>query len=185
MKEEELVYNYRLGNKGAISSLFSIYEKKVVPFYNQYEKIFEANGYDYEDMKGFVRKCVLTSIQNYRFGEKSFNTYYSAVAYRSVITLYRQIEGKVENKMIDYSLSLSDVEVQDRFNYQISEEKKIDLDLVMEKVKSIGEIDYKILKYYLEGNSYNEIAKKVGLKPKSVCNYLQKIRSKLKKWIIK
>lgn len=185
MLEEELIYNYRLGNKGALGSLFSIYEKKVGPFYKQYENIFEANGYDKEDMKIFVKNCVITALQNYRFGEKSFNTYYSAVAYRSVISLYRQIEGMVEDKMIERNISLSDHYVQERFSLKESGENQIDLSLVLEKVKSIGEKDYKILKFYLEGNSYKEIADKLGIKPKSVCNYLQKIRTKLKKWIVK
>ena len=65
----------------------------------------------------------------------------------------------------------------------VEEEKydEIDMSMIMEKVKQIGEIDYNILKLYLEGNTYIEIGEKLNLKPKSVSNYLQKIRSKLKK----
>ena len=181
MKEEELVYNYRLGNKGALSSLFYIYETKVKPFYTQYENIFRSNGYDRDDMKGFVRDCVMISLKNYQFGDKSFNTYYSAVAYRSVVTLYRQVEKDVYDKMIDVNVCLSEHDIQERISYHEQQDLQVDLNLVLERVKEIGKKDYLILKYYLEGNTYKQIADKMGIGVKSVCNYMQKIRKKLRK----
>ena len=98
MLDEELVYNYRVGREEALSFLFSLYEKKVTPFIIQYENIFRMAGYDYDDIKMFIRECVLKAIKGYRFGDKSFNTYYSAIAYRNVIALYRKIEGDCQGK---------------------------------------------------------------------------------------
>ena len=51
--------------------------------------------------------------------------------------------------------------------------------------KEIGEKEYKIMNYYLEGNTYQEIAEKMSMKVKTVTNYIQKVRTKLKKWDIK
>ena len=181
MKEEELIYNYRLGNEEALSFLFSIYEKKVVNFYEKNKKIFELMGYDREDRLSFVRRCVFVAVTSYQFGDKSFNTYYSAVANREIINSYRQIKVTSAERFIDPSVSLSDSLTLEKMVVEEEKYDDIDLSMIMEKVKQIGEIDYNILKLYLEGNTYIEIGEKLNLKPKSVSNYLQKIRTKLKK----
>ena len=185
MIDEELVYNYRLGNKEALSFLFSLYEKKVAPFYYKYEKIFKAVGYDSDDMKMFVYDCVLKAVNGYQFGNKKFNTYYSSIAYRSIISLYRSIEGKYEEKIGDYSLRLSENNVEETFYYNDHENDNKELNYVLERIKEIGEKEFLIIKYYLEGNSYKEIADKMSIKVKSVTNYIQKIRRKLRKMEIK
>lgn len=181
MTDEELIYNYRMGNMEALSLLFYSYGKKVIPFYRKYENIFRLIGYDDDDMKGFVRSTVLQSIDKYTFGDRSFNTFYSNVADRQVITLYRQVKSHAAEKYIDETISLSDVEVVEKISNSNTEDA-VDVSLVLEKVKQIGEKEYKILKYYLEGNKYNQIAKLMNMKTKSVSNYLQKIRDKLRKW---
>ena len=185
MIEEELIYNYRLGNKEALSFLFCLYETKVVPFYAKYENIFKMVGYDNQDMKLFVRNCVMQAALGYMFGDKKFNTYYSSIAYRGVVSLYRSIEGTYEEKSFGNSISLSDYYVEERINYMEKESDRIELNIVIEKIKEIGEKEYKIMNYYLEGNTYQEIAEKMSMKVKTVTNYIQKVRRKLKKWDIK
>jgi RNA polymerase sigma factor (sigma-70 family) len=182
MIDEELVYNYRLGNKEAMSFLFSLYETKVKPFYYKYENIFRSIGYDNEDMKMFVRECILRALDGFQFGSKKFNTYYSSIAYRSVISLYRDIEGTYEEKMSDNPINLSDSCIEERFYYQDQENKRNELNFILEKIHEIGEKEYQIITYYLEGNTYKEIADKMSMKVKAVTNYIQKIRTKLKKW---
>ena len=181
MKEEELVFNYRLGNEEALSFLFSIYEKKVVNFYDKNDKIFELMGYDKEDRKAFVRRCVYIAVTTYQFGDKSFNTYYSAIANREIINAYRQIKATSAQRYIDPNVCLSDNLMLEKIVVEEENIHDIDLSMVMEKVKEFGEVDYKILKLFIEGNTYVQIGEKLKLKPKSVSNHMQKIRSKLKK----
>lgn len=185
MIEEELVYNIRLGNEEALSFLFCLYETKVRPFYIKFENIFKAVGYDNEDIKIFVKNCVLLALGGYKFGDKKFNTYYSYVAYREAISLYRSIEGTYDEKTVNNSIRLSDYSVEERIEYRESEKAKIELNFVLEKIKEIGEKEYKIMIYYLCGDSYQEIAEKMNLNIKSVTNYIQKVREKLKKLDIK
>jgi RNA polymerase sigma factor (sigma-70 family) len=185
MLEEELVYNYRLGNMGALSSLFYIYETKTGLFFNKNETLFQIMGYDREDKKEFVRKCVLKSLATFRFGNKSFNTYYSAIAQRYLLNLYRESNYKLESKYMDYSYDLSDYSIQEKISYKEDSESKIDVELILNSIKVYNELDYKIVSYYLQGLSYKEISKQVNIKEKSVCNHLQKIRRNLKKWMIK
>ena len=184
--EEELIYNYRLGNKEALSFLFYIYEKKVTPFYSQYWKIFKANGYELDDMKGFVRKCVLTAIKGYQYGDRNFNTYYSTIAYRAVIGLYRNISGKIENIEFNRTLSLSDIEVQERIAcIEEDDEEEIKYQKLLEKIKELNPKDYQIISEYINGSSYKEIAEKMNLTVKSVSNHLQKIKKNLRKSMLK
>ena len=183
MIEEELVYNFRLGREEALCFLFSIYEKKVVPFVIQYENIFRMCGYDNEDIKMFVRDCVLQAVKGYRFGDKSFNTYYSAIAYRKIINMYRKIEGTYNEKYKSFTIDLSDSLVEERFAYNEEMERKVDLLFIMEIVNTMTEYDKNIFNLYLEGVPYTEIAKTLGISQKKVCNHMQKIKTKLKKWV--
>lgn len=184
MIEEELIYNLRIGNKEALSLLLFIYEKKVVPFYNQYENVFEKNGYDKDDMKAFVRENVLTALKNFHFGKRKFNTYYSTIAYRNIITLYRNIEGKYEEKFTGGEISLSDSEIESTILSSNSLSNEIDASLILDKIKEISDKDYKIMTLYLEGYSYEEIADMLSTSVKSISNHLQKIRFKLRKWLL-
>ena len=140
-------------------------------------------GYDNEDIKMFIRDCVIQAIKGYRFGNKSFNTYYSAIAYRNVIALYRKVEGTYDERYNQKSIDLSDSSIEERFVYKEESKREIDLMLILEKVKDMTEYDNKILELYLKGNSYSEIAEKLNIKTKKVCNHLQKIKVKLKKWV--
>lgn len=181
ISEEELIYNYRLGREEALNFLFSIYEKKVAPFYKKYEYVFRINGYDYEDQKAFARKCLLLAIKGYDFNKGNLNNYYSVIAEREIINLYRQIKDTSEEHIYNDSISVSDVSIEERVTYPSEDYDQYDLILILDKIRNIGEIDYKIVKLYLEGNSYAEIARQLNLKTKSISNYLQKIRRKLKK----
>ena len=183
MLDEELVYNYRLGREEALSFLFSLYEKKVTPFIIQYENIFRMAGYDYDDIKMFIRECVLKAIKGYRFGDKSFNTYYSAIAYRNVIALYRKIEGTYDERINSSAVSLSDSSNEEKYSYQEEAKKEIDLELLLTKIKGMTDYDYDILKLYLEGKTYHEISQILNITSKKVCNHLQKIKNKMKKCI--
>ena len=181
MSEEELVYNYRLGREEALGFLFSLYEKKVIPFIVQYENIFRMAGYDSEDIKMFIRECVIKAIQGYRFGDKSFNTYYSAIAYRNIITLYRKIEGTYDERISFNSIDLSDSSIEERFQYSEDVDSKIDLKILLSKVEGMTDCDNEILELYLRGKSYSYIASELNITTKKVCNHLQKIKNKLKK----
>lgn len=181
LSEEELVYNYMIGNEEALSFLFSLYEKKVGPFLNKHDYVFKIIGYDYEDKKSFVRKCVLNTLKTYNFKYGTFNAYYSTIAIRELSNLYRGVKGSFEEMTINNTVSINELEISDRVGGNMDNSKEIELKLILEKIKSFGEIDYKIISLYLEGNTYNQIAEILKIKPKSVSNYLQKIRFKLKK----
>ena len=178
-----MVYNYRLGKEEALSFLFSIYEKKVVPFIIQYENIFRMCGYDNEDIKMFIRDCVLKAVKGYRFGYKSFNTYYSSIAYRNVITLYRQVEGTYDERNKFFSVDLSDSSIEEKFVYKEENEEQMDLEIILSKIENMTDYDNKILELYLQGKTYLDIAQKLNISTKKVCNHLQKIKNKMKKCI--
>jgi RNA polymerase sporulation-specific sigma factor len=183
MLEEELVYNYRLGREEALGFLFSLYEKKVTPFIIQYENIFRMAGYDSDDIKMFIRDCVLKAIKGYRFGNKSFNTYYSAIASRNIIALYRKTEGTYDERINASTISLSDYTNEEKFSYQEETKKEIDLELLLSKIKGMTDCDHKVLELYLEGKTYHEISQILNITSKKVCNHLQKIKNKMKKCI--
>lgn len=180
LTEEELVYNYRLGREEALNFLFYIYEIKVTPFFKQFDYVFRLNGYDYEDKKGFVRKCLYAAVNGVRFKEGNLNSYYSTIAYREIVSLYRERKGTVEEELYYSNVSLSDVEVADNSNENYESGDRLDLGTVLNKIKQIGETEYRIMIYYLEGNTYAQIGEKMNMKPKSVSNYIQKIRFKLR-----
>lgn len=179
--EEELVYNYRIGREEALDFLFLIYEKKVTPFLKNNDYVFKINGYDYEDKKAFVRRCLYVSVRGYCFSFGNLNNYYSAIASRDIASLYRKIKGTYDEGVYYNSISLSDVEVEERISCSDSVSHSIDSDIILEKIRNVGEKEYKIIKLYMAGNTYIQIGKKLNIKPKAVSNYIQKIRTKFRK----
>ena len=100
------------------------------------------------------------------------------------------IKNYSKNKIKDYQMSsllmailLNNMNEEETVNLtkcMLESGDRLDLGTVLNKIKQIGETEYRIMIYYLEGNTYAQIGEKMNMKPKSVSNYIQKIRFKLR-----
>ena len=77
LSEEELVYNYMIGNEEALSFLFSLYEKKVGPFLNKHDYVFNTAGMNEKNdiFPGYIdkKKALHEEKLNNLLEEKTFS----------------------------------------------------------------------------------------------------------------
>jgi len=78
---------------------------------------------------------------------------------------------------------LSGVKVTDPEELIINQENYIDIENKMGEF--LSELEWKVLMYYLEGKSYQEIADDLGRHVKSIDNALQRVKRKLERYIQK
>lgn len=127
---------------------------------------------------------IISAIHSYKLGNgANFKTYASVCVKNRMISAIRKFESTkaVHN---GECVSISDNQlVAD----ELSLEERLIINEQCEKlIKNINEklsvTERNVLKLFLSGLCYDEIAKKLGSSPKSVDNALQRVRQKLKKY---
>lgn len=198
LSDEELVDLAKQGNKEAMKVLIKKYSKflfsKVIPFYipgaEREDIVQEAYiGFlkaiqDFDKNKGnffnFVNLCVQRQITT---AIKSSNRNKSKIL-KNPISLESNIfdEGATEKNLYDYIIPSKII--SGSYQEESIEDNIIDF-IEKSKIKEslfskLTSREKEILKLKSQGFTYNEIAKKMGISPKSVDNALQRIRKKVK-----
>lgn len=113
-----------------------------------------------------IRRQIKTAINtSNRDKHKPLNTY---------ISIYANSDETESDITGDMGLGDSDMNPEAVI---IAKEQKSYMEQKIEK--ELSSLEKKVLRYYLEGIPYSEIAEKIGKKEKSVDNALQRIRAKL------
>ena len=113
-----------------------------------------------------IRRQIKTAINpSNRDKHKPLNTY---------ISIYANSDETESDITGDMGLGDSDMNPE---TVIIAKEQKSYMEQKIEK--ELSSLEKKVLRYYLEGIPYSEIAEKIGKKEKSVDNALQRIRIKL------
>lgn len=144
---------------------------------------YKAESVDFEDFVQEGLLALLVAAKSYTPDKNaSFNTYAGVCISNRFASIVRKNNRKKDvphNMLIsyeqdDFSLhnpTTPEQEIIDKENYQN----------VMQKIKkSLSPLEYDVLKYYLIGKSYEQIASILKLPEKSVDNALQRIRKKFK-----
>lgn len=76
---------------------------------------------------------------------------------------------------------LSGIKVADPEELVISREEFIDIEEKLSEI--LSDLEWKVLMYYLDGKSYQEIAEDLGRHIKSIDNALQRVKRKLEKYM--
>ena len=122
------------------------------------------------------------AIRTYRLGESAFASYAQVCVNRQMYTAV-QASGRKKHEPLNEYISLSeDLNLflldnpESRMIAQENMEKKYQL-----IDKQLSSMERQVLKLYLEGGSYEEIAEEMGRSEKSVDNAIQRLKKKLKK----
>lgn len=78
---------------------------------------------------------------------------------------------------------LSGMRITDPEELIISQEEIDDIELKMGEI--LSPLEWKVLTYYLDGKSYQEIAEILGRHVKSIDNALQRVKRKLERYLEK
>ncbi len=122
-------------------------------------------------------------------GAISFKNYAYTCIRSSILTAVKKATRKKHSPLNNYiSLSGSDdadadksfIMLDEGFNPEtilIHREAEVELKIIIKE--TLSDLENKILALFLKGNSYQDIAQKIGKEVKSVDNALQRIRKKL------
>lgn len=136
-----------------------------------YKAIADYDETKKSSFKSFAELCItrqiITSIKSAtRLKHSPLNSY---------VSLYKPVHEEEETRTLLETLS-SDGTI-DPLEVLVQEERLNDLlSLIM---KALTHLEFEVLHYYVEGYTYDEIAKKLNRQEKSIDNALQRVRRKM------
>lgn len=185
--DEELVERIRAGETSCMDTLIERYKRQVR---NQARTLYLIGG-DSDDLIQEGMLGLFKAIRDYRpEKEVSFEAFAKLCISRQLYSAV-QAAGRQKHVPLNTYVELSDqLDAQDDGPQGKSPEELLIDRENMEKLKEeiwqlLSPMEKKILRSYLDGESYTETASRLNKSPKSVDNALQRIRRKLKKFLSK
>ena len=181
LTDEQLIEHTNAGEKGCMDVLIERYKRHVR---NQARPLYLIGG-DSDDLIQEGMLGLFKAIRDYRPDKSdSFEAFASLCISRQLYSAI-QAAGRLKHAPLNSYVELSPElgEQADGLKGRSPEELLIDQEnirsLQEEILKAATPLEQKILEAYLNGQSYTEIAQRLGKEPKSIDNALQRIRRKL------
>lgn len=189
LTDEELIKLIEQGDESAENQLFERYKDLVTKISRGY---FIVGG-DIEDLIQEGMIGLYKAIKGFKQGkDTSFKTF-------AVVCIKHQIHGAIKKSLAKKNLPLSTALSFQTFDKDKETEDYLPLELVLDVTpaeyaidkedffalkqnikESLSNFEIKVLKLYLQGFSYLEIANKLEISKKSIDNALLRIRAKLR-----
>ena len=189
MTDEELITLSKNGNESAENELLEKYKDLVVKISRSYFII----GGELEDIVQEGMIGLYKAIKNYDSSKStSFKTFAIMCVKHQIQTAIKKANTK-KNMTLSNSVSLQSFSEKNdeedflpmNLIFQVSPDEKVISrenykDLILKIKNILSKKEYEVLKFYLRGYSYKEIAKILGLNEKSIDNSLSRIKNKIK-----
>ncbi len=187
LTDEELVEKIREGETACMDTLIERYKRQVR---NQARTLYLIGG-DNDDLIQEGMLGLFKAIRDYRpEKEVSFEAFARMCISRQLYSAV-QAAGRQKHVPLNTYVELTEqLDTQDDGPQGKSPEELLidreNMERLQEEIwKLLSPMEKKILRSYLEGESYTAIASALGRSPKSVDNALQRIRRKLKRFLSK
>lgn len=184
MTDEQLALLAQQGNSNAELELFNKYRSLI----NKCSRGYFLIGGDIEDLVQEGMIGLYKAIKNYSADKAAtFSTFASLCIRRQIQSAVRNASAK-KNKALSSAVPIMDEDSDDTGVYLIADGESPDSILIhrqtsqeiFEKLKKLlSPLEYDVLKYYLSGLSYQQIASKTKQTKKSIDNALSRIKKKL------
>ncbi len=186
---EELIEKAQNGDENAIEKLLSNYK----PLVNKIARSYFLTGGDIEDLVQEGMIGLYKAIKTFKKGKTaSFMTYAGTCVKNQIQTAVR-IASSEKNMVLSTALPIDSKESFDDEEEEIEivlpsplpkpdekvENKENFETITKQIVKSLSQLELKILISYLKGYNYSEIAQQNNISKKSVDNALSRIKNKL------
>lgn len=165
----------RRGSEAATAAIIT----RFMPYIRHYSRLATAPGLDFDDavQEGLIG--LFSAIQHYSDGQAATFTTYALVCVQNSITSARRAASRKKHSPLNYSVPISDThsipgpEEATIANEQVS--------LTLEKARTtLSPMEKTVLRLYLDGYSYQQIAQKIARTEKAVDNALLRVRRKLR-----
>lgn len=184
MTDEQLALLAQQGNSNAELELFNKYRSLI----NKCSRGYFLIGGDIEDLVQEGMIGLYKAIKNYSADKAAtFSTFASLCIRRQIQSAVRNASAK-KNKALSSAVPIMDEDSDDTGVYLIADGESPDSILIHRQTsqaifeelkKMLSPLEYDVLKYYLSGLSYQQIASKTKQTKKSIDNALSRIKKKL------
>lgn len=184
MTDEQLALLAQQGNSNAELELFNKYRSLI----NKCSRGYFLIGGDIEDLVQEGMIGLYKAIKNYSTDKAAtFSTFASLCIRRQIQSAVRNASAK-KNKALSSAVPIMDEDSDDTGVYLIADGESPDSILIHRQTsqaifeelkKLLSPLEYDVLKYYLSGLSYQQIASKTKQTKKSIDNALSRIKKKL------
>ncbi len=184
MTDEQLALLAQQGNSDAELELFNKYRSLI----NKCSRGYFLIGGDIEDLVQEGMIGLYKAIKNYSADKAAtFSTFASLCIRRQIQSAVRNASAK-KNKALSSAVPIMDEDSDDTGVYLIADGESPDSILIHRQTsqaifeelkKLLSPLEYDVLKYYLSGLSYQQIASKTKQTKKSIDNALSRIKKKL------
>ena len=183
MSDDELIKMITKGNEEAKWLLFLRYEKKIRYRWNNNEFPYDKYRMDIEELVDMALNIVNEIIPRYNPRIALFSTYFSKAFQRGEYKILIKNSQKNEYMAFDYSL---DEDVCSDLTYLLKDSvsvnvNRLEFDNVLLLLSKEKELTRKVIKMWLEGYSYLEIANAFHINKKKVNNVITYFITKVKK----
>ena len=186
---EELIEKAQNGDENAIEKLLSSYK----PLVNKIARSYFLTGGDIEDLVQEGMIGLYKAIKTFKKGKTASFMTYAGTCIKNQIQSAVRVASSKKNMVLSTALP---IERNDSFDDQEEEieivlpsplpkpDEKIENkenfeNITKQIVKSLSQLELKILISYLKGYNYSEIAQQNNISKKSVDNALSRIKTKL------
>ena len=180
IKDEELIYNIRLGNREARESLFFNCEKKLGAYTNKYRFQLAKYGIRSEDVKGLIWESIVKSISKYEFHSGIYYSYATLILKNMIIDITRRKNVDIDTLYTDTCEKNGDSIFDTLSDAQIDYEKDAFFGDVLHAIDELGEECTRVVNLLYNGYSHEEIAKMLNMSKKHVEYVVAKIKKSLK-----
>lgn len=184
MTDEQLALLAQQGNSNAELELFNKYRSLI----NKCSRGYFLIGGDIEDLVQEGMIGLYKAIKNYSADKAAtFSTFASLCIRRQIQSAVRNASAK-KNKALSSAVPIMDEDSDDTGVYLIADGESPDSILIHRQTsqaifeelkKLLSPLEYDVLKYYLSGLTYQQIASKTKQTKKSIDNALSRIKKKL------
>ena len=177
MSDNEIISRINEGRYEYLQVLIDRY----MPLILSKAKAFGGFGIEIDDLIAEGIMGVFSAVKSFDTEKSKFSTFVSLCIERAMLAEIRTASRKrqIPSNMITY---INDLELESGDNPEdIYINKESFCSLKENIVSGLSDMENKVFELFLDGNSYSDIAEKLGVSVKSVDNSLSRIRNKIKK----
>ena len=177
ISDEALVGMVQSGDTKAKDILVKRYEDYINIIAGSYFLL----GFELSDISQECMICLIKAIDSYEIGDVPFKSYATTCIKNRLSTLITQSTNS-KNKALNQSVSIFELtNVGAAQNPYSTLHTQMLIDEIIEFVEECGsKLEQKVFKLFIQGFSYNEIAKQLSMDSKNVDKALYRLRKKIK-----
>ena len=176
LSDNELISHIRKGEYRYLEVLSARYKPMILRIASN----FSSGGFEFDDLvqEGII--ALFSAVQSYSNEKSSFRTFAQLCVSRAVSSLVKSaaVAKRIPSVLID---TIEDADFFDEASPESIVIQREEYKNLTNRIKlTLSELEYKVLCEFLQGSSYSDISKKLGISAKSVDNALRRVREKIK-----